>query len=491
VTRNSKARWLQAAVVLSTLASGLLTSGRAAAEVTIVKGQTWEVYVAGRAGAFLSYNWGEGPPVPPANQPDSMIQAPVGAGVDTFQPPHGVIYEYDAMGMPITTKQGKIQKMRVRSGTHSNILTLGMHKQLSPTIKLTAQMSIWGTIESDDTKGVTSLPANGIRDNGVSADFREGFLQLDAPWGSVTAGRFMGIVGRGATEIDTLYGHGYGVGFPIVSRGFNLPATGDVNFPGPTAGMGGFGLLAGYQAAGVMYATPSLSGLKVSVGVFDASNYGLAAWNTTRIPRPEAEVAYDLHAGNINLHVFGSGGVQKLYNGNSPLNATIWAANYGGRFEIGPLHIGAGGFMGKGAGVVYAFDDNPAMTSTSTTTNVFNPATNMNVAIKDYQVRMTRGYFGMAQVALGPVDIGGGVGQTQILLLDEDKAVLTTKTLPDGSMVQAISPLKTLTGFFGAVVYHINESLHLDVDFMNGSFKWYNTEHQKMNVVSGGATLTF
>ena len=497
MTRNSKSRFLQTAIVLSTFASCVLTSGRAAAEVTIVKGPTWDVYVAGRAGAFISYNFGEGPPIPV--KPGSDIQSPannhpspVGGGIDTARPPKEIIYEYDANGMVIPTKQGRIEKMRVRSGTHSNILTLGMHKNLTPTLKLTAQLSIWGTIEGDFTGGKTALPANGNRDNGVSADFREGYLQLDSTtWGSFTAGRFMGIVGRGNTEIDMLYGHGYGVGFPIVSRAFNEPATGDVVYPGPTSGMAGFGLLGGYQAAGIMYTTPSLAGLKASVGLFDASRYGLAGWNTTRIPRPEADVAYDLHSGSINLHLFAGGGFQKLYNGNSPLNATVWALTYGGRFEVGPLHIGGGGFTGKAPGTVYAFDDNPALTSTSSTTNVFNPMTMMNVPINDYELRVARGYFGMVQVALGPVDIGGGVGQTQILLLDEDKAALTTKTLPDGSTVPGISPLNTQTGFFGAVVYHINESFHLDVDFMQGAYKWYNGEHQKLNVLSGGATVTF
>ncbi len=106
--------------------------------------------------------------------------------------------------------------------------------------------------------------------------------------------------------------------------------------------------------------------------------------------------------------------------------------------------------------------------------------TMMNVPIKDYEIRDTRGFFGMVQVAVGSFDIGGGAGQTTILLVEADKLQLNM-----------ISPVKSQLGFFGAVVYHVNDSLHLDLDAMQGGYKWYNGEHQKLNVISGGATLTF
>ena len=54
-----------------------------------------------------------------------------------------------------------------------------------------------------------------------------------------------------------------------------------------------------------------------------------------------------------------------------------------------------------------------------------------------------------------------------------------------------VSHLKTQTGLFGAVVYHINESLHLDIDYINGGYKWAKGESQKLNVLNGGVTVTF
>jgi hypothetical protein len=51
--------------------------------------------------------------------------------------------------------------------------------------------------------------------------------------------------------------------------------------------------------------------------------------------------------------------------------------------------------------------------------------------------------------------------------------------------------LKTQTGISAGVVYHMNESLHFDVDFINTAFAWYGGEKQKVNFVNAGVTLTF
>ena len=51
-----------------------------------------------------------------------------------------------------------------------------------------------------------------MRNNRSSAvvypDAREGFITFDGPWGSIHAGRFLGLFSRGATEIAFLYAHG-------------------------------------------------------------------------------------------------------------------------------------------------------------------------------------------------------------------------------------------------------------------------------------------
>jgi hypothetical protein len=482
VTRKFRtARWLYSTAGLATLAGCLLTTAPASAEVTIAKGDTWDAYVAGRVDAFVSYGFGDAYPVPV--QPGSMIQP--GSGADATNPAKDTILPLDATGKPDATKQGKIKKMRVRSGYYPNILTIGAHKSFGDQLKLTSQVSIWGTIEpgyyGNGTGNPLFIPPNGNRDNSVKGDFREGYLKIEGShWGEIKGGRFMGIFSRGLTEIDALYGHAYGAGFPMVLPAFNLAVTGDFTFPGPTGGMTGFGVLSATYSSGAMYTTPSLGGVKLALGLFDGSTYVTAAWGANRSVRPEAELFYDLKAGNVALHLFGSGGVQGLSNGGSKYTTTMWGASYGGRFEFGPVRLGVGGFMGKGAGIDYAFDDNPSLASQSTMRADVNPTTGVVTMDKDFQLRHTRGFVGMLQVALGPVDISAGAGQTTLLQLDADKAAAAMTSI-----------IKTQTGIFGGVVYHLSENLHLDLDFINGAYKWYGGESQKLNVLNGGVTMAF
>lgn len=488
MNRNHKpTRWLRAKVGLAALGTCLLASHEADAEVTVAKGETWDAYVAGRVGAFASYAFGQGRPIPKI--PTSTIEP--GGGVDNNDPTVDTIYDqYDDANQPARDAngnllaQGKLNKLRVRSGYYPNILTIGAHKTFGPQLKLTAQVSIWGTIEpvyAKDLMPPNRNRANGGRENSVEADFHEGFLRLEGNWGEVNGGRFLSLYGRGLTEIDALYGHGYGVGFPMVSHSYAAPITGDLRYQGPTGGMTGFGVLTATHAAGLTYTTPNLSGVKLAAGIFDPATYIGAHWGRTSVPRVEAELTYDLHRDGFVVHLFGSGGFQPLLT--STESTSIWGAMGGGRLEVGPVRVGVGGFLGKASGINYAFDDNPALSSSTSTKSVTTvddmgmPSTSM---VKNYELRNTRGFVGMLQVALGPVDIGGGYGQTVVLQVDADKA-----------NALMVSTLKSQTGITAAVVYHMNESLHLDLDFINGAYKWYNGESEKLNMLNGGATVTF
>jgi hypothetical protein len=477
IRKYTPTRWIRATLAAATLTGGLCASKPAAAEVTIAKGDTWDAYVAGRAGAFLSYAFGQGYPVP--KQPGSTLQN--GSGVDP-EPTRDTIYEYDAMGAPIKTQQGKLSKMRVRSGYYPNVITVGARKNFGPDLKLTAQLSVWGTVESDDvlTAGDSeSTPANGTRDNGVSADFREGFLRLEGRWGQVDGGRYVTFAGRGLTEIDVLYAHGYGVGFPLVRRDITLPLTGDLSFPGPTTGMNGFGVVGATHAPGVSYLSPSLSGLRLGLGIFEAAKYTSAGWSLTSTVRPEGQVTYDIATSSVKAHVFVDGGFQTLKQGGGLESESLWGATFGGRLEVGPVRVGAGGFYGKGIGLSYAFDENESLSSPSTMQALTMPDGSVTM-VRSNKIRNQRGFMGVVQLVLGPVDLHGAFGQTVLLLLPEDKAAAAT-----------LSVIKSQTGISAGAVYHLNESLHLDVDFMNAGYRWYGGETQAVNVVNAGATVTF
>jgi hypothetical protein len=467
VRRNSnRAFWIKTAGCLTALASCLSATRPASAEVTIVKtDNNWEGYVAGRANAFVTYAVGDSYPVPIV----PMGNIVSGGGVDEKNA--DLIPETDpATGKPDLTKQGTISKMRVRTGLMPEILTLGARKHFNAETTFRAQLSIWATIEPDvynanGAKGTAPRP--GGRDAGIAADFREGFLEIEGPWGGFMGGRFLSLFSRGSFENDFLYGHGYGVGFPGVRAGNSV--VGQLSLPGPTSGMAGFGVLGPSYAAGVTYHTPSLSGLMITGGLFEPVQLIGTPYTTTRTPRPEGEIAYDLAASGFKMHLFGNGAYQKVYIGGKNDSASASGVGYGGRFELGGLHLGLAGHMGSGVGLYYAFDGSPTTASAA-------PGPNMSPTKNE--LRTFRGYSALIQYALGTVDLDLGFGQTQVLRTTDDKA-------------STDSIIKQQTAISAAVVYHATENVHLDLDFMNTSFEWYGGEKQKLNFINTGATVTF
>ena len=170
------------------------------------------------------------------------------------------------------------------------------------------------------------------------------------------AGRVPALFSRGATEIDALYAHRWGVGWP-----------GAIDNNGPTRGQIGFGLLGSGFSGGAFYATPVLAGLQLSAGLFDAVQLqGNGSWTRTRFPRVEAELTFErkFRDGWGKVVLFGSGVHQKVYKSGycTPTSSfrrrtrtslaisPSWAGSAGGRLELGPFHLGASGFYGKGRG---------------------------------------------------------------------------------------------------------------------------------------------
>jgi len=421
--------------VLALLAGCLLITRPAAAEVTLVKSDPWEVYTGGRVNAFYGWAFGDG-------KPEGQLR---GGGVDTTT---DKIPKIDpATGLPDPMDPGTVSKMRFHSGFVPNVLSMGVRRKLGADTTLKAQFSIWGTLE---TAGQRKFMA-------VTADFREGFFEAQGPWGTFTAGRFGSLFSRGITETNYLYLHAYGVGFWGGGGTYN---------PGPTAGLIGFGVLANSFSPGMMYTTPNMGGFSAALGIFDPVNMP-GSWESTRTPRPEAELMYDIGSGNdpFKLHVYVNGAVQKVYNLGQTKDFTIRGIAGGFRAEFGGLHIGAGGHHGKGLGLYYALEGSEADTLGG-----------------GEPFRTADGFSVFAQYSLPQIDLNAGFGQSRIHLLPQD-------SLPANAMVH---PIKTQTGIAAAVVYHVNESLHIDLDFLRGMFSWYTGGgEQNINYLNAGVTLTW
>jgi hypothetical protein len=402
--------------------------------VTLVKSDPWEVYTGGRVNAFFGYAFGDG-------KPDGQLR---GGGVDTAS---DKIAKIDPVtGLPDQLDPGTVSKMRIHSGFVPNVLSVGVRRKMAADTTLRAQFSIWGTLETAGQRKFMS----------VTADFREGFFEAAGPWGTFTGGRFGSLFSRGITQTNYMYLHAYGVGFWGGGGTYN---------PGPTAGLIGFGVLANSFSPGFMYTTPDLSGFSAALGIFDPVNMA-GTWESSRTARPEAELMYDMGgpADFFKLHLYVNGAVQKVYNTGQTKDFTVRGVGGGFRTEIGDLHLGAGGHYGKGLGLYYALEGSEADTLGA-----------------GQPFRTSSGYSIFAQYVLGQVDLNAGFGQSIITLLPEDS---------DPAQID-VHPIKTQTGIAVAVVYNMNESLHLDIDYLRGQFRWYGGPKQDMNYLNAGATLTW
>ena len=320
-----------------------------------------------------------------------------------------------------------------------NVFSIGLRRQLTETTTLKAFVSLWATIESESQR----------KTDPIETDAREGYLKLEGPWGSLLVGRALDLFSRGATENDFLYGHGYGVGFP-----------GNIDTNGPTAGLIGFGVMAAFFAPGLVYATPSLGGLQLTAGVYDSTPLP-GNYEATRYARPEGELTYDFASRTVKVHLFANGEYQDVYLASSNTSATSYGVGYGGRIEVGPFHLGVAGDYGPGLGLGYALEPGPISIS------------QMN------HLRTFDGYSALAQYAAGKFDINLGVGISRTYLLQED--------VDAGN----VSILTHQIGYSAALVIHITESLHYDIDYLRGDAAWSQGEKQIFNFLNTGFTATW
>jgi len=428
------------------------------AEVTIYKSPKWDVFTRGRVQAFVSYAAGDAiPPILVLNSPDGPVDAPYrGGGIGLGE----------ALSDAPQNEFGNIETTRVRSGFTGNIFGFGVRHPLGEDMLLTGYIHINAVIESVDRRKFET----------VEPDVRQGYLELAGSWGSVLAGRALTLFSRGATEITYLYGFQYGLGFS--------PAPDNL---GPTNGHIGFGVLANGFSAGFVYTTPDLSGFKLAAGIYDPSGIVGSPWERTKYPRPEGELTYDLNFGSGLIHLFVNGAWQKIYERNNTRDVTVSGVGYGGRFEVGPVHLGLAGHTGVGLGISYAFDPTEATYGSPD---------------QNSELRSFDGYYGQLQIALGKLDLMAGAGITRVkpLVYDrvdsvDDDGDVNTPPINDDSDASVNDPLpfnllKHQLGFSGGLVYHIADNLHFDIDYFRADFRWQLAERKQIiNFVNSGLTF--
>jgi hypothetical protein len=482
VKRNSALRRI-AAVFGLTASFAAFYAKTASADVTLWKPEKndggFEVFTNGRIGIFASYAHGDGypqantysdpvltdPTMPydPVTNPWTSIQ------LHSIKGGGGISYEFGQqyrVPYPDGTLSPKIRSSvdlwRLRSGFTGNVFGVGLRRNLDATTRVTAYVSYTAIVDATSQKQInnTQPPAQ--------LDAREGYVKIEGLWGAFTAGRTGTLFNRGAVTIDFLYLHNYGLGFP-----------GDFTSAGsfPTAGMIGFGVLANGFAAGFTYSTPVLAGLQLNLGLYDPSLLTGSAVERTKEPRGEFEATAEEPlgtTGKLNLYV--NGGIQRAYRSNKTDDdpETIKGYGFGGRVELGPVHIGAGGHRGTGISTGYIGAPGEATYNDSS------------------QMRDTSGYFVIGQVVLGQFAVSGGYGQSKIQVLNDD---LVAQEMPVNPATGVPDPkfswLRSQTAFSGAIVYNVTDWFHLDVDAIFTTFKWNLGEQQQINFYNFGTTLTW
>lgn len=414
----------------------------------------WEYFTKGRIGAFVSWSKGDGMPQPTTFDLETGMErhkVQIGAGGSGSAVSSGY-FKPKADGTPSMVRVSSIDSMRLRSGFTGNVIGFGAKRKLGNNT-VTAYWSITSVVDSQSQKKYFLSVG----------DVREGYVKIEGSWGGFLAGRAGALFNRGAVTTDFLYLHGYGVGFP-----------GDLNSSGgfPTAGQIGYGVLANGFAAGLVYSTPPLAGAQLSVGIYDPASLTGSNYERTKYPRGEFEMTVDRALGGLGkVHVYANGGYQINYqqDKSDADPRPLYGLGYGGRLELGPVHLGGGGHWGKGLGLAYpGLPGEPVYDSESV-------------------LKMTNGYFVMAQLALGMVDINAGYGRTNIepTVADRTADPLNPFGDPDTSV------LKSQTGISGAVVLHATEWLHFGVDVMYADSQWHLGEGQKILYTNAGTTVTW
>jgi porin-like protein len=187
----------------------------------------------------------------------------------------------------------------------------------------------------------------GVHDQfGAQIDMRQVYLTIGGTWGTILAGRELGLFSRQNIVNDmTLFGVG-AVGIGGGQGG------------GTTLGRIGYGYLYPNFNAQLTYTTRSGRPAQLSIGLFQPSVLDtLGVYVITKIPRVEAEVTYNKKSGR-NTFLLWAGGLWQSTS-DSPVDPIETVSSVGGtggvKADISDLSVVVTGYIGKGLGTTLMF----------------------------------------------------------------------------------------------------------------------------------------
>ena len=409
---------------LSCVAACLSYVAPARAEIPVAKLKEWDLSLDGRVNTFFSYSFGQPQP----------LSVPTWQGIED-------------------RGTDRIAMTRIRSGFISNVLGLTLRRPLNDSTTLTLRFATWVGISQARAKSNNPVDT-------PTLDAREVYLRVDGPWGGALAGRNMALFSRGAITLDYDIEHGFGLGHPCALR----------TVQGAACGHAGHGLFFPGYNAGVVYNTPELVGLQLSIGAYDPAVNSERTYERTPYPRFEGEATWHWQK-YVRAFVgalwqrFGENSVAAQYADSSGIN-------YGGGLELGPVQLGFTGYFGQGLGFYTPLENSPLFSDDAGV------------------VRRSRGYVGMAALKLGNTKLAGGYGASML-----DK----TENEPAGPFPSQTIPKRQLGASVG--LYETFAPLVLALEYFRGRYDWYLVtdanggppldNSQVVNFINAGVTAFF
>ncbi|HEX2876479.1 MAG TPA: hypothetical protein VHP33_34735 [Polyangiaceae bacterium] len=442
--RLPKPSTVSAAAAAFALALGVARP--ALAEVPFVQYDGWQLSTDGRVNTFLSVAVGND-----AKGPEEA------AGTGTAD---------------TADSTGGLHSSRIRNGFMTSILGFKAQKQVNPSLKVTTRVGLWMNASGSRTKNVSSL-----------IDPRELYEKFEGPWGSALLGSDLALFGRGGILVDADIAHDYGLGYPCAIKDSSGGGCGMTAFGAPFPGFD----------PGLVYATPNLGGLQLSVGLYDPATIGHAQLDRAPFPRVEAELKFEYEK---LLRLFGSGFWQVLegtvtevspsgVGRKKNLQTNAWGAQAGAMLSVGPIMLGGAAYQGAGFSPTTYIEEG---------TIAADPAA---------VLRKSRGAFGLGAVLVDAIHLklAGGMGVWHLDKTENDSA-------PQNELGAPTDPhLIKQNVRITAGAYQTSGPVHFALEYFRAQHTWYDRgvasstdpnvtasierPTQTVNFVNAGATVVW
>jgi hypothetical protein len=431
-------------LLIGLAACAAFTAARSArADITVYDKDKWTLKTDGLAQGFYMLGMGDAQP--------SVV-----AGA-------APMVRFDFLGTedsstPATEPGGKFTKSRFRSGWTGGRFNWHVIHDMDNGLKASAHLGVAYSISTQDAPPKT----NNLW------DVRNGYLEIEAPWGDLVVGRSVGLYTLGA----------------IISTINNTSAAMGV---GNTCNMNGDGLgcyTTGYGAkfpgfwAGVYYTTPDMGGLKIKLAALDPVKVGGDGGHAdipgvsqgfTRTPLPQFQtlVMYNLNAGTLKVNPYFNGFWQQAGRAGTSDTINPMGGGAGVDLNIGlgedlALKIGAGGEVEHG-------------------TALYVPLFGSEVVDGDGKLRDGVSFYGHAMLSAGSIDINAGYGQAGVTRTDFDKAQ---------NAGAGLNMNKNQHNIYAGLQYHMKPLTFVaEVNLLH--HEWYAGNKQDVQVISLGADFAY